>query len=173
MMASSSAGAPTAAAMGGGFLALRATAVMCDVGVALEEAAAGAELPEHHAEGVDVDAGVAGVAVGDLGRDVAGLGEDDARDGVAAAVLPARRAEVDDLALAAVAHHHVLRRQIAVHDGERLARGVVPLVDVGERLGDRAMAIATASAQPKAWPIWMARARTSPRLRPSTCSTTA
>ncbi len=106
-------------------------------GVALEEAAPGAQLPQHHAEGVQVDAGVAGVSVGHLGRDVAGLGEDHAGHRVAAAVQPARGAEVDDLALAPVADHHVLRRQIAVDDGQGLARGIEPLVDVGEGLRDQ------------------------------------
>ncbi len=105
-------------------------------GVALEEALAGAELPDHHAERVEVDPGVAGVPVGHLRRDVAGLGEDHPGDRVAAPVLPAGGAEIDDLALAPVAHHHVLRRQVAVDDGEALAGRIEPLVHVGERLGD-------------------------------------
>ncbi|MEJ7733647.1 MAG: hypothetical protein WKG00_31185 [Polyangiaceae bacterium] len=103
---------------------------------ALEEAAPGAQLPEHHAEGVDIDARVTGVAVRHLGRDVARLGEDHARDRVAAAVLSAGRAEVDDLDVAAEAEHHVLRRQVAVHDGQRAPGGVLAMLQVSERLGD-------------------------------------
>ena len=99
-----------------------------------EEALSGAELPEHDADGVDVDAPVADLLARDLRRDVAGLREDDARDGVAAAVVPARRAEVDELHLAGVADHDVLRGEIAVDDAERRAVGAGALVHVREGL---------------------------------------
>jgi hypothetical protein len=106
--------------------------------VALQEAAPRAQLPEHDPERVEIDPRVARVAVGHLGRHVAGLREDHAGYGVTAAVLPARRAEIDDLHLAREADHHVLRRQIAVHDRERAPARVLALVHVAEALGDEA-----------------------------------
>ena len=51
------------------------------------------------------------------------------------AVFAARGAEIDELDLAGVADHHVLRRQIAVHDAERFAVGVSAFVHVSERFG--------------------------------------
>ncbi len=107
--------------------------------------------------GVEVDAPVADLLPRDLGRDVPGLREDDARDRVASAVLSARGAEVDELHLARVADHHVLRRKVAVDDAERRPVGARALVDVGERVAPSRCAIATASAQPMRAPIWMAR----------------
>ena len=104
---------------------------------AAEEAPAGDQLPQHDAERVDVGRSAAGSVVGDFGRDVAGLGEDDAGDRVAAPVFPARGAEIDQLDVAAVADHHVLRAEIAVHDLERTAARVGALVHVRERFGKR------------------------------------
>ena len=77
--------------------------------LAHEEAPPRSELPQHHAEGVEIGRNAAGRVVGDLGRDVAGLCEHDAGDRVAAPVFAARRAEVDELRVAAVADHDVLR----------------------------------------------------------------
>ncbi len=93
----------------------------CRCGSPSEEAPPLAELPEHDAEGVEVDAPVADLLPRHLRRHVPGLREDDAGDRVAAPVLPARRAEVDELHLADVADHHVLRAEVAVDDAERRA----------------------------------------------------
>src|SRR5690606_36043095 len=49
----------------------------------------------------------------------------------------ARGAEVDQLHVAAVADHHVLRTEVAVHDLERLARRIRALVNVSERFAER------------------------------------
>jgi hypothetical protein len=104
-------------------------------GVTRQEAAPREELPKNHAESVKICGNAAGRIVGDLGRDVAGLCEYDARDGLAAPVLTPRGTEIDQLDLTAVAHHHVLRAQIAVHDLERLAIGVGALVNVRQAFG--------------------------------------
>ena len=102
--------------------------------IAGEQALAGAELPQHDAHRVHVDATVADLLARDLRSDVAGLREHDTGDGVAAAVVPARGAEVDQLQLAGVADHHVLGREIAVDDPERSAVRASALVHVRERL---------------------------------------
>jgi hypothetical protein len=49
-----------------------------------------------------------------------------------AAVLTARGAEVDQLHFAAVADHHVLRAQIAMHDFQRAALGIGALVNMAQ-----------------------------------------
>src|SRR5260221_6761285 len=56
---------------------------------------------------------------------------------MAAAVFASRSAEVEQLHVAAVPDHDVLRAEIAVHDAERLSVRVRSLVDVCERLGER------------------------------------
>ena len=103
--------------------------------ISLQEPASSRQLPQHHAESVQVHASIAGVAVGDFRSHVARLGEHHARDRVAPAVLPARSAEVDQLHIAAIAEHHVLGTQIAVHDPQWLAADVHALVHVHERFG--------------------------------------
>ncbi len=135
MTSSSSAGAPHSPASAGMTTFPSAVSSRCRCGSPVEKAPAGAELPEHDAEGVEVDAAVAHLLARDLGRDVPGLGEDDPGDRVAPAVVAARGAEVDELDLARVAHHHVLRREVAVDDAEGRAVRAGPLVHVGERLG--------------------------------------
>ena len=70
----------------------------------------GTGAPEHDPERVEIDPPVADLLPRHLRRDVAGLREDDPRDRVAAPVVAARGAEVDELHLARVADHHVLRR---------------------------------------------------------------
>ncbi len=93
------------------------------------------QLPDHDPQGVKIDAEVAGAAIGDLGRDIAWLGVHDSRDGAATPILRACRAEVDELDVATVPQHHVLRRKVTMHDPQRPPRCIGSLVGVGERLG--------------------------------------
>ena len=100
--------------------------------VSREKPASGAQLPEHDPERVQIDPPVPHLLPRDFGRHVPRLREHHAGDRVALSVLPARGAEVDELHLADVADHHVLRRQIAVHDPERCPVAPCPLVHVPE-----------------------------------------
>ncbi len=104
------------------------------LGVAGEEASPRAELPEHDAQGEEIDAPVADLLACHFGGHVAGLGEDHAGDGAALPVETPRGAEVDELDLSRVAHHHVLRGEVAVHDAERRAVDPGSVVHVRERL---------------------------------------
>src|SRR5580658_127802 len=93
-----------------------------------------AQLPEDDAERIDVDSAVAHLLARHFGRDVSGLREYDPGDGVAAAVVASSRAEIDELDLARVAHHYVLRRQIAMDDAEGGTVRPGAFVHVGQRL---------------------------------------
>ena len=103
---------------------------------AVEEAAAGAELPEARGERVDVGPPVE-VPAGDLlGGDVAERAAHLARRG---ARDPARRpgnAEVEQLYLAVDRQHDVGRTDVAVDHAERVAVAVAASVRVRERLAD-------------------------------------
>ena len=172
MTSSSSFGAPHGSAMRGTRTLPAAASSRCRCGSVVRKRRPAQSSQSMMPERVEVDAPVADLLARDLGRDVAGLREDDAGDGVAAAVVAARGAEVDELHLARVADHHVLRRQVAVHDAERRAVGPGALVHVGERLGDLDRDRRRRPAQAISMPAWIARWRTSLRLRPSTYSTT-
>ncbi len=89
-----------------------------DRGVAGERGLAGEQLEEHAAGGVDVAAGVHGLAAGLLRGQV--LGGADHRGGLGDRCLPvghrARDAEVHDLHRAVAGDHHVGGLDIPVHD---------------------------------------------------------
>ncbi len=106
------------------------------LGIGREKSPPRAQLPEQDPERVNVDPPVAHLLPRDFRCDVTRFREDDARHRVAAPVVPARGAEVDELDLARVAHHHVLRRQIAVHDPKRGSVGPGAFVHVRECLRD-------------------------------------
>ncbi len=69
-----------------------------------------------------------------LGRHVAGLALEQARARAVAALGGARDPEIDQLDLAGLRHEHVGRRDVAVHDGERLPVLVGAGVHVVERV---------------------------------------
>ena len=104
-----------------------------------ERRLAGEHLIEHRAQRVDVAALVAALALHLLGRDVVGRAqrrrEPHLRD--APRILLQCDAEVDDLDAVAVAHHDVLRLQVAVHHAVLVQ--IVEGVANGQRERDRAL----------------------------------
>ncbi len=104
--------------------------------VALEQAAAGDQLEQHDAEREHVGAAIDRAADALLGRHVRRLADEHAGLGLRAAHRGAGDAEVHDLHVAVVAEEDVRRRDIAVHDAERLAVGADRFVRVVERAGD-------------------------------------
>jgi hypothetical protein len=107
-----------------------------EVALADEEPLAGEQLVEHDAHGEDVAASVDRQAPHLLGRHVAELALEDARLRLAGLARGLGDAEVDELHLAVVRDEHVLRRDVAVHEVEVAAGGVLLVVRVVEALAD-------------------------------------
>jgi hypothetical protein len=94
------------------------------------------QLPQHDGEGEDVGARVDLLRVRLLGRHVGELALEDARRGVDHLVGGLGDAEVDQLHVPVAREQHVVRRDVAVDDLERPARGVLRGVRVVEAAGD-------------------------------------
>ena len=104
--------------------------------LAFERLVTGGELVEHRAEREDVAAEVERLALHLLGRHVRDLALDDADLGAPLLGHRLGDAEVEDLADAVEADDDVRRRDVAVHEAERLVAPVGGAVRVLEPLGD-------------------------------------
>jgi hypothetical protein len=135
-MSSSSTGTAGFDSRGRADLGLRGHLDGLHVGAGREHGLAGEQLEQHDAAAVDVHAVVGLEAQRDLGRQVAQLALDGAHVGLGRSPLGAGDAEVDELHVAGVGDHHVLRGHVAVDDAQRLAAVVPLLVGVVEALAD-------------------------------------
>ena len=104
--------------------------------VLLIEHLAREQLVEHDAGGEDVAAVVHGIGPGLLRRHVVVLALDHPDLGLARALSGLGDAEVDDLHLAGEADHHVLGRDVAMHDAEGAPLRVTPTMRVVEAVAD-------------------------------------
>ena len=76
-------------------------------------------FPKHHADRVEITASVDLVASGLLGGHVGQLAFDDTRGGVHRRGGRLGNTEVEQLDLPVISHENILRRNVAMHDGER------------------------------------------------------
>jgi len=96
--------------------------------------AAADQLVEHHRCREEIGPAIELIALGDLRGHVHELAQDHAGVGALRRERALGQAEVDDLHLALVAHQHVLRRHVAVHQAQRVAVVVLLAMRVGQRV---------------------------------------